>query len=386
MWRTLLLLLSLPWTLDTAFRAVLAWAARRGPRNGGLPAGVPGERVLVVVPARGEGSAVAPTLASVVENVREGVEALLLLDGSDPEAASAARRVGVDVLRKEPPGPSKAAALRWLTEHHGERLGTFDAVMILDVGSRLEPGFFREPLLPAPAAAAQAWLAGEGSGVADAISLSERAAQAWEDRGRQALGWSVRLRGTGSVFRPGILVELAPRLRTSIEDTEASLLLAARGERIVLTGPRAVLSDDKPSRVGEAARQRSRWLLGQVQLLVRQPGSLFRLLARRPAEGLAFAAELASRPLSLTGPLRLAAGAALAADGLAGGRTLQAAAGSLVAASLLLDLALLRLATGLPWSRLAVGSARLALSWVGAFLHLPRAAAGWVRTRRDRLR
>ncbi len=381
-WRIVLLVVTLPWTLDAAFRAVLALMALRQPVPEGSGEPTTDESVLVVVPARDEGGRVLPTLTSVLEAARPGVETVLLLDGPDPEAEAAARRLGVRILCKDPAGPTKGAALRWLVDRHGGLLEGFDAVLILDVGSSLGPGFFHAPLLPGGADAAQAWLAGRGTGVGDAVLLSERAAQRWEDLGRQALGWSVRLRGTGSAYRPGTLAALAPELVTAIEDTEASLLLAARCGRVVLTAPGQVVEDVKPSTVGEAARQRSRWLLGQLELPFRHPGALLRLVLHRPLEGLAFAAELASRPLSLTAPLRLGAGVALTAAGILQRQPGWVLYGTTVAASLVVDAVVLRKTSGLPWGRLLRSSVGLALSWLGAVLRLPRAATGWVRTRR----
>jgi cellulose synthase/poly-beta-1,6-N-acetylglucosamine synthase-like glycosyltransferase len=223
-----------------------------------------------------------------------------------------------------------------------------------------------------------------GAGVGQAASLSETAAQEWQDRGRQALGWSVQLRGTGTAYTPAALRALAPNLRTSIEDTEATLLLAAGGGRSVLGAEHAWVEDVKPATIADAARQRSRWLLGQLAILLRQPGALLRLTARRPFEGLAFIAGLLSRPLSVTALLRLALAVTFAIDGLVGeGGFAALVACALLVVSLVLDIALLRRANGARWGQLVSGSGRLLLAWGGAVLLLPRALLGWVRARRD---
>jgi cellulose synthase/poly-beta-1,6-N-acetylglucosamine synthase-like glycosyltransferase len=311
------------------------------------------------------------------------VRILLLLDGADDEAAAAARAQAVTTIVKDPPGPTKGAALRWLVETRADLLDEADAVLVLDVGSRLTPGFFDSLRWPENAQAVQAWLLGEGAGVGHAASLSESAAQRWQDRGRQSLGWAVQLRGTGTAFKPSTLRLLAPRLKTSVEDTESTLLLAADGGRIVLGGEGAIVEDIKPVRVADAARQRSRWLLGQLAVLVRQPGALLRLAWRNPLEGIAFIAGLLSRPLSLTALLRLLLALGFAVDGLAGrGGAPSLAASGVLVVSLFSDLVLLRRATDAPWPHLVVAGLRILLAWGGALLMLPRAFFGWARGRR----
>jgi len=384
MWRVLCFAVSLPWLVDAGMRQLLARAARAWPFPSDAKAAAD-LRWLVVVPARSEGQAVSPTLASIGAAVREhSVSTVLLLDGADDEAVAAARALAVTAVVKDPPGPTKGAALRWLVENRADLLDEADAILVLDVGSRLVPDFFDCLDWPREAQAVQAWLLGEGAGVGQAASLSESAAQRWQDRGRQSLGWAVQLRGTGTAFTPSALRRLAPRLKTSVEDTEATLLLAADGGRIVLGGEGAVVEDIKPVRVADAARQRSRWLLGQLAVLVRQPGALLRLAWRNPLEGVAFIAGLLSRPLSLTALLRLFLALGFAVDGLAGrGGAPSLAAGGVLVVSLLSDLVLLRRATDAPWPRLVAAGLKILLAWGGALLLLPRALFGWARGRRE---
>lgn len=384
MWRALVFAVSLPWLIDAGVRRILAWAARaRQPDNDGVPGAE--LRWLVVIPARAEGRAIIPTLASVIEAGRgQHVRIVVLLDGGDLEAEHEARELGLPTVTKEPPGPTKGAALGWLVENHPDLVEETDAVLILDVGSRLSPAFFSDLAWSRGADVVQARLHGMGAGVGRAASLSETAAQEWQDRGRQALGWSVQLRGTGTAFTSAALRALAPRLRTSIEDTEATLLLAAGGGRSVLGTDRAWVEDVKPARIADAARQRSRWLIGQLAILLRQPGALLRLTARRPFEGLAFTTGLLSRPLSVTTSLRLALAVTFAVDGLVGtGGFPMLAASGLLSASIVSDLALLRSTTGGRWGQLATGGVHMLLAWGGALLLLPRALLGWVRARRD---
>lgn len=368
---------ALPWVADTAVRVALARAARR---VGAPVAAARSRRWLVLVPARDEGAGVAPTLASLQSAATAGgVRVVLLLDGPDPTAEAVAGTLGVDVAVKTPAGPSKAAALAWAAAWLGRELDECDAVLVIDVGSTVSPDFFRQFAWPEGVDGVQAVLAGAGSGAGAGAALSERVAQRWMDRGRQALGWSVRLRGTGTALTPAAFRSVAPRLVTSVEDLEASLLLAADGRRLVLGPPDAGVVDEKPHTVAAAARQRARWLLGQLGVVLRRPGALARLIGRRPLEGLAFAVEVVSRPLSLTVLYRLAVTVVLVVAGLRGETSVaELAVAAVVAASVAVDLLLLG-ASGRAFWRGALG---LAASWLGALALLPRALFGWMRARR----
>lgn len=352
----LTLLLTIPATLaacDAGMRAVLwLFAKRAKPAQGGSLS------TLIVVPARGEGARLEGTLASA-----SGRDVLLLLDGEDPAIEELARTNGVKVVVKMPGGPSKAAALQWLVREHRALLEPYACVMILDAGSRLTPEFALQ--WPDDASALQTYLQGSSDGVGAAASASEQFAQGAEDRGREALGWNVRLRGSGSAFRTQTFLELMPRLGTRVEDLEATLLMTADDAKIRMTD--ASLLDDKPTAVRAAASQRSRWLVGRYELLVRRAPAFAKAIARHPLEGLAFFVEIFGRPLSLTVPLRLGAAVLLA-------RRHPVWCGTL-AVSAAADIALH--AAAYKQSPRAV--LRLAGSWVMALLLAPRAVVRWMR-------
>lgn len=324
----------------------------RGRRGGRLEAAAP--RLLIVVPARAEGQRLQATLAST-----KGADVLLLLDGDDPGVNAHGARVVV----KTPAGPSKAAALAWLAREHRTLVEQYEAVLILDAGSRLTPEFFERFDWPEDAAAVQTFLRGSAGGVGAAAAESERVAQDSEDRGREALGWNVRLRGTGSAFTARAFLEIMPRLDTRIEDLEATLLLTANGDRIRMT--EAVVLDEKPEAMTAAASQRARWFLGRYELLVRRAPAFARLVARNPIEGAAFLVEIFGRPLSLTAPLRVVAAILLM-------RREHAILGGIFALSAAADVALHAKAS--PAAALRLGG-----SWLMALLLAPRALVRWMR-------
>lgn len=316
------------------------------------------DRPLIIIPARGEGAGVAATLAST-----QGAPVLLLLDGADAEAEAVGHAHGAQVVVKEPAGPTKAAALAWLARTHRSLIESAGTVLLLDVGSTLAPSFFEHFVWPEGADAVQTQLEGSAGAAAD----SERFAQEFEDRGREALGWNVRLRGTGTAFRAAVFLDLAPRLATRVEDFEASLLLHRAVIR--MAPPEAIVIDEKPESVRSTALQRARWLVGRYELLIRRAPALMTLIARRPAEGLAWLVEVFGRPLSLTVPLRIVAGALLIWKR-------QPVAGVAIAATTLVDAALFVGRTS-PKSVL-----RLAASWMLAAAMTPRALVRWTRVER----
>lgn len=332
-----LFLITLPWVLDAAFRFVAALWARRG-RSVPLR---PLRSLVVLIPSQAEGERVRGTLESVLaaRGSNNHIQIFLVLDGPDPVARSIAEGFGdIRILEKPSPGPSKSAVLRFAAAKLQREIEASDGVMVLDVGSRLAPGFFEALAWPEGVSAFQTRLLGEGTGPGEAAGLSERVAQGVWDLGRQELGWSVRLRGTGTVFLPSVFLEVIPELVTHIEDTEASLLITARGQRTALLPLPAVVLDQKPNCLHEASGQRARWLAGQLHILRAHWRVLLRLLLRRPLEGLNWIAFLLSRPLSLTLPLRFLGGTTMAVLGLESQEALWVGWGALVAGSALVEL------------------------------------------------
>jgi hypothetical protein len=364
-----------PAIVDSMIRTFLDARSRNASQGRALD---PVNRWVVLIPAREEGESLRPTLQSVyaaalkVSEAAAGDDAphvVVILDGADPAGEAVANEFGAEVRLKEPAGPTKGAALVWAS---ADLPRAADAVLILDVGSRVEEEFFEKFLWKRGSDAMQTLIAGRGAGAGDAAAASERVAQIAEDGGREALGWAVRLRGTGTAYRPEVFREIAPQLRTQVEDTEASLLLAAAGR--VITMSEARVFDEKPDDVRQAAVQRGRWLAGKVQVIARHPDALARLALRNPAEGVAFAAELLSRPLALSAVLRCVAAAALLSGGRGGWRTAMA---GVALGTVALDVALHVRHGATPKS-----AAKMLGAWLGGAALAPRAVARWMRARR----
>ncbi len=374
------LILAVPAVVDSFYRLILLAASRRWRPVRSVPTPDSADRWVVLVPARSEGSALDPTLRSIASAANERpVETIVILDGDDPEAAAVAQRWHARVVVKDVPGPSKAATLAWVAERSASLLDGAAWVLLLDVGSELSEGFFERFAIPEGADGAQAFLCGVGEGLGQAAALSEGLAQRREDCGREVLGWTVRLRGTGFALRPEAFRAVAPYLCTLVDDLEMSVLLAARGARLVMGPADARVLDHKPQQCVGAARQRARWLVGQLTLPFRHPRALLRLLRQRPLEALGFMGEVGARPLSLTVPLRMALATlvlVLPSPGLPAAAALSAAC--LLAATALSDSAL-HLVGRRDQLR---GVFSLVVAWAAAVLLVPRALTGWLWARR----
>jgi cellulose synthase/poly-beta-1,6-N-acetylglucosamine synthase-like glycosyltransferase len=198
------------------------------------PDGAPGDlRFLVLVPAHNEEQAIGRCLAAIAADRRPHDTVLLVADRCTDRTAEIGRAFGAAVLeRGEDEEPGRAAARQAGLEHARDL--QWDAVVMLDADSVIEPGFF--------AACARALATGaqaiqgrsesrRGRTLATEASLAAFTLQGITiPRGRDRLGLSVRLRGTGMAIRRE--VALAHRFRApASEDLFFTLDLLVDGVR-----------------------------------------------------------------------------------------------------------------------------------------------------------
>ena len=391
--------------LDATLRLRRLTRGRGAPERGVCPA-----RLLVLVPARAEGARVGDIAADVRREARaagEGttVDLRVLLDGPDPEAAARLERDGVLYLSKKFPGPAKGHALAFLAEHMGFELDAFDFVLVFDADMRLPEGFFRDLAVPVGTEVFQlpvrpAGIPAPGAPRVEALSLAQAAE---DDLARDAEGLPVRLRGKAMGFSPrAFRVGPAASTRTTVEDSEATLALLARGVTVsALNGPFAF--DEPSAEAGAMARSRSRWFGGQLKLLATGFGDLAKGFARKPLGTFVLAADLWLRPrvLMLLALVLLAIGADIAMVVFSSSGAWSAAASARPAALLLfllllsleakmtlvfewLSLAALRRRIGYPEEVPSVSLSDVGASlrmWIGAVFGGATAPSRWHRAR-----
>jgi cellulose synthase/poly-beta-1,6-N-acetylglucosamine synthase-like glycosyltransferase len=276
-------------------------------------------RFLVLVPAHNEERMIGRCLEAIDADRRPDDLVLVVADRCTDATAKIARAFGVSVLeRSADDAPGRAAARQAGLDH--ARSLEWDAVLMLDADSVVASGFFSacERALASGAAAVQARSESERGGtLATEASLAAFTLQGITlPRGRDRLGASVRLRGTGMAVRRDLA--LAHRFRApASEDLVFSLDLLLDGVRgRHVDGAR--LSSQGASAWSTFGGQKVRYEAGRMAAArAYLPRLLGRAVRHRDAACVEAAWFLASPPFALAA-LSLLVGLTLAAVARAG--------------------------------------------------------------------
>lgn len=326
------------------------------------PAGSRDIRFLILVPAHNEEQVIGKALQAIAADRRERDIVLVVADRCTDATAEIARSFGTLMLeRGEDEEPGRAAARQAGLER--ARALEWDAVLMLDADSVIEPGFFAacEAAMASGEGAIQARSeSGHGRTLAQEASLAAFTLQGITiPRGRASLGLSVRLRGTGMAIRREIA--LAHRFTApASEDLFFSLELLVRGIRVRHIDA-ARLRSEGASTWGAFGGQKLRYEAGRMAAARKfVPQLLRRAVRRRDAACLEAAWFLATPPYAVAVLLALLACGLAAAAGAwwpAG-----VFGGGVVALGLTLVIGLLQARAGLrTW--LALAAAPWYLGW-----------------------
>lgn len=245
------------------------------------------DRIALVIFACNEADVISETIRKVRESMKSSDSLFVVADNCDDETAEIARSNGAQVMvRKDRSSQGKGAALSWFAEKYQTTILAHDFLVILDADSLVLPDFIQElkERLTENDVVSQCRVAPigyHGSSMATLIALSEIIEQSVFDHIRSKLRLSIRLRGTGMIFKPDILIQLCPYLKTDVEDVALSLLLADKGITVKsLSTPRVY--DPKPTHLKAASRQRARWFRGQWNSLWHYRAIVFKLIMKGP--------------------------------------------------------------------------------------------------------
>jgi cellulose synthase/poly-beta-1,6-N-acetylglucosamine synthase-like glycosyltransferase len=319
-------------------------------------------RFLVVIPAHNEEPVIAGALRAITRDYRADDVILVVADRCTDRTAATARSFGAVVLERGPDEPPGRAAARQAALEHARTLD-WDAVVMLDADSVIEPGFFAacERALATGADAVQARSeSSHGRTVATEASLAAFTLQGITiPRGRMRLGVSVRLRGTGMAIRRGVALTHQFRAPAG-EDLFFTLDLLLDGRRCHHVDA-ARLRSQGASTWGVFGDQKVRYEAGRLAAARSYvPRLLRRGIAHRDASCLEAAWFLVSPPFALTSLALLIAGGLAV---VAGASTLAAVfAGAFAMVALALVTGLVQARAGVrTW--LALGAAPWYLVW-----------------------
>jgi hypothetical protein len=290
--------------------------------------------------------------------------------------------------RHEPGRQGKGFALNWALDRLGDLTGSHDAIAVVDADCQPSANLLTsfEAHLADGASAVQAsyTVANPGASIHSSLRFAAFALMnTVRPRGKDRLGLSCGLLGTGMAFRRELLEGRRFSAESLVEDADLHLRLVSAGERVVFA-PEASVSSPMPL-TGRASRaQQSRWEGGRVDLLRTWSGPLLSLgLRRRDPVRLHAWAEMLVPPQSLLALLHAALGALAFAGRSRGAQRIAMLDAFLQTAFVFGGLRLTRAPA--PVYRALIGTPGLVVQKVGIFRGLGARGAPrtWERTERD---
>ena len=271
---------------------------------------------VLLVPAHDEEAGIAETVASLraLDYPPHRRRIIVVADNCNDATASVAARAGADVWeRRDEAKRGKGYALAWAIDR-ALSTAEVDAICVIDADCVAAPNLLRAlaARLRAGAKAVQAAyiVANPEQSSASALRYAGFALVNFvAPLGRDQLGLSAGLLGTGMAFRRELL-ERAPWSAFSYaEDREQHMHWVAGGERVAFA-PETHVASPMPTRFSDSTSQQSRWDSGRLHLLVTlTPRLLARALRRRDRAALDCALQPAQPPQAVLLALSTAAAA-----------------------------------------------------------------------------
>lgn len=272
-------------TLSTLYLLALLAAARSAVRKPPPTPPLPGASdrlpLAVLVPAHDEEAVIEPTLAALMatDYPDDARRVIVIADNCSDRTAAVADAAGAEVWeRTDPNRRGKGFALAWALERLLELDERSRAVVFVDADCVASANILSavERRLRSGTRAMQVdYVAGNPE--ASSASALRFAAFAVGDTvrflGKQRLGLSCGLVGTGMAFSRELL-ERSPWTSTGlVEDGEFHMRLVLAGERVEFV-PEAQVSQAVPTSHRAGSSQQARWEMGKLQLIRRWSGRL----------------------------------------------------------------------------------------------------------------
>ena len=258
--------------LAVLYRAVFAVAYLVMGRRSGATADVQRERCFaVVIPAHDEEEFIADLIASIRATTypQDRLRIHVVADNCSDRTAEIVRSLGEEAMeRSEPDLRGKGQALDWAFQRLD--LEGVDAVAILDADNFVEPDYFAamNRALERGGRCLQGY---NGISNPDASTMTRLLTVTYVMKnllfngGKEALGLSVVLNGTGMVFTRDVIESVGWRAMTIGEDLEQTFVLLDHGERVHFVAD-AHSRAQESTNFQEGYAQRQRWTSGRNAL------------------------------------------------------------------------------------------------------------------------
>ena len=231
-------------------------------------------RMLILIPAHNEADGIGEVLDKLRLSLKwpaDQMEIVVIADNCTDDTAEIAAAKATVLVRDVPDIRGKGQALHWAVETHLRVWPrSFDAVIVIDADSIVNPGFLH---------AMQAVLAG-GDQVAQAHDTVWNVRDSWRTSlmfagfsainylrplGRSAFGWSAGLKGNGMCFSREVLLKYGHPAGSVAEDLEQGMRYLADGINVAFVAG-AVVRAKMPVGAKAAVSQRARWEGGRSQV------------------------------------------------------------------------------------------------------------------------
>ena len=247
-----------------------------------------GTRFAVVVPAHDEAAGIGATLRSfdALCFPADRFQVHVVADNCTDRTAEVVHAHGHRVHeRVVPDDPGKGPALNWLYDRLVDEGASFDAVVVVDADTTVDPDFLSavDAELTRGAVAVQGRYSVRDADATPATSFRYAALACrhhLRPLGRTRLGASCGLYGNGMVFRREVL-ETHRWSGHLVEDAEFQMELLLEGEPVAYA-PQAVVRAEMPTSLDGATTQNQRWERGRLDLAARYLPRLVRELPRAP--------------------------------------------------------------------------------------------------------
>ena len=281
---TLALLASL-----AAYQWLFALAALWPAGNRRRPSG-DHNRILVLIPAHDEEDGLEATLNSLrqADYPPDRLQIVVVADRCRDRTAAVAVRGGAQCLERTDGQPGKGAAIAWTVEQLRRREARFDALLILDADTVVDRGALRafDDALRSGQEVQQGYnyLSNPWqSPFTRIIAVTSVLRNELFYAGKERLGITSMLSGTGMCFSRRIIDRLGWNAFSVGEDWEFSVALLLAGERIHFNRDARVRAAESHG-FRQASRQRRRWASGRHGVAASSTGTLIGagLHRRRP--------------------------------------------------------------------------------------------------------